>query len=157
MGQSTSFNMDTSNHTCGSRHTDVRSAPSGIARQFVPANIYGADFDLSSANYDGPGDWKLVPCPMAEHECKECGKQERHKGCIIVAIHALPKEKRQHVGCTMPKAPKPTWANSPRCFYPIRKLICGRASRRWALWRSLRLGSCGIYARWSSRRIRNTL
>lgn len=43
---------------------------------------------------------------MAEHESKECGKQERHKGCIIVAIHAASRGEKTACGMYHAKGSK---------------------------------------------------
>lgn len=78
--------MNPSTHTCNARHHEPDTAPSTLAQQFLPADIYGPDFSLSSTTYDGPGDYTLVPCPGSQ--CPECGKQELHAGSIIVGMHA---------------------------------------------------------------------
>jgi len=98
MGSASSNIMNTSTHICSGRHTEIHSAPSTLAQQFIPSEIYGADFDLSSTNYDGPGDYTLVPCPIAENKCQQCGKQERHKGSIIVAIHTVSRGTKSACG-----------------------------------------------------------
>lgn len=98
MGSASSNVMNTSTHICSGRHTEIHSAPSTLAQQFIPTEIYGADFDLSSTNYDGPGDYTLVPCPMAENKCQQCGKQERHTGSIIVAIHTASRGAKSACG-----------------------------------------------------------
>lgn len=60
-------------------------------RKFLPAEIYSKDYaDFDSTQYDGytytgSEDFTSVPCHLRP-PCKDCGRLERHKGCIIVAI-----------------------------------------------------------------------
>lgn len=60
-------------------------------RKFIPAQLYGEEFDLDSNRYDGAGilhgdeNFTLVPCPY-DDPCKHCGRKPQHLGSIIVAI-----------------------------------------------------------------------
>lgn len=79
--------MAATNHVCYSGHFKDEVNPSETAREFVPSRRYAPGFNLNSRDYDGPGNFTLLPCYKPKYRCGECGKQERRSRSIIVAIH----------------------------------------------------------------------
>lgn len=81
-------------------HTSDSDEPTGLSRPFradrkyLPAELYGEEYDLDRIDEE-TDDWTMVPCHRA-NPCEDCGRRERHFGCLIVAVDGACRRNGSH-------------------------------------------------------------